>query len=315
MTRLGYAFWAVAAIDAALLLASLAMTLGSSSGQNDGGREMALFFFIIAPAVVLGLAMLLFHFGGVPLQVIALFIVLVPGLWFAKVRIEDRIVDRRIEANDRGVGYFDTEPMRQMGAAVVQRDVDTLMRIGRTVDVDTPGDDMTLMRLAVYSADARRSDGSELPVVRALLSLGAKPDPAMATAGMRADPALLELLLAAGGNPNLEPVAQRPLIFEVMSVITPRSFRLLAAHGLDLDSVSFGAPLPVQLAIYRRWDLLAIAIELGANTTRTRPDGRSVASELSLQVDEETAAGREVPADLLRARAVLIAHEAQRMKR
>ena len=308
MTRLAYlqwAFWVVAATDSALLLAMLVMTLNSSSGQNDGGREMALFFFIILPAVVLVLAILMFHFGPVWLKAVALLIVLVPGLWFGKVQIEDRLVDRRIAADRSGVGYFHTEPMRQMGAAVVQRDVDTLMRVGRTVDVDTPGDDMTLMRLAVYGPDARSSDGSELPVVRALLALGASPDAAMSTACMRTDPDLLEMLLAAGGNPNLEVAPQRPLVFETMSVITQRSFRVLVAHGLTLNSVSYRDPLPVQLAIYRRWDLLAIAIELGADTTRARPDGRTVASELASQIEEEKAAGREVPADLLRALAVL----------
>ena len=312
MTRLAYAFWAIAAIDAVLLLVMLVMTLQSSSGHNDGGREMALFFFIIAPAVVLGLAVLMFWLGPLPLKAIALLIVLVPGFWFAKVQIQDRIVDRQVAADRSGAGYFDTEPMRQMGVAVVQRDVATLKRVGPTVDVNASGREMTLMRLAVDGPDARRSDGSELPVVRALLDLGASPAPAMPIACMRLDPALLEMLLAAGGDPNLEVVAQRPLVFDTMSVITPRSFRILAAHGLDLNSVGYGDPLPVQLAIYRRWDLLAIAIELGADTSRTRRDGRSVDSELAVQIDEEKAAGREVPADLLRARAALDARQTKR---
>ena len=312
MTRLGWIFWSIAAIDAVLLLVMLVMTLQSSSGHNDGGREMALFFFIIAPAAVLGLAGLMFWFGPLPVKVIALLIVLVPGFWFAKVQIQNRIVDRQIAADRSGAGYFHTEPMRQMGVAVVQRDIGTLRRVGPTVDVNTPGREMTLMRLAVDGTDARRSDGSELPVVRALLELGASPAPAMPIACMRHDPALLEMLLAAGGDPNLEVVAQRPLVFDTMSVITPRSFRMLAARGLDLNSVGYGDPLPVQLAIYRRWDLLAIAIELGADTARTRPDGRSVAGELSLQIDEEKAAGREVPTNLLRARAALDARQAKR---
>lgn len=238
MTRLGWIFSSIAAIDAVLLLVMLVMTLQSSSGHNDGGREMALFFLIIVPAAVLGLASLMFWFGSLPVKVIALLIVLVPGFWFAKVQIQDRIVDRQIAADRSGAGYFHTEPMRQMGAAVVQRDVETLRRVGPTVDVNTPGREMTLLRLAVDGPDARRSDGSELPVVR--------------------------------------------------------------------------DPLPVQLAIYRRWDLLTIAIELGADTGRTRPDGRSVAGELSLQIDEEKAAEREVPVDLLRARAALDARQGKR---
>lgn len=306
MTRLGQVFWAIAAIDAALLAVLLVMTLQQPSVQNDGGREMGLFYFIMLPGLALVLAMLLFHFStSLPAKWVALFIVVMPGLYFAKSQIEHRIVDRAIAADRIGVGYFDTEPMRQMGAAVVKRDVETLMRLGPAVDVNAPGRDMTLMGLAVSSADMRVSDGSEMPVVRALLALGANADAAMEAACIRVDSDLLETLLAAGGNPNLKVGAQQALVFVTMSSITPRSFRLLARHGLDLNSKSYDDPLPVQLTIYRRWDLLAIAIELGADTKRARPDGRNVAGELASQIDEETKAGRVLPADLLRASALL----------
>ncbi len=308
MTRLGYAFWTIAAIDAVLLLVLAAMTLQSSAGQHDGGRELGLFFFIMLPGFVLALAMLMFHFSPwLPVKGIALFIVLVPGLWFAKVKIEDRIIDREIAANRAGTGYFDTEPMRQMGAAVVRRDVATLMRIGATVDVNTGGRDMTLLGLALSGPDARVSDGSEMPVVRALLALGAHADAGMHDACVRRDATLLETLLAAGGNPNLKIAGSVPLVFDTMSSITPQNFRLLAGKGLDLNTKYYDEPLPVQLAIYRRWDLLAIAIELGADTKLARPDGRNVADELASQIDEETRAGHEIPADLLGARAALVA--------
>ena len=306
MTRLAQVFWSIAAIDAALLVVFLVMTLQQRSSQNDGSREMGMFFFVIVPGFVLVLAMLLFHFSASwPWKSIALLVVVVPGLWFAKSQIEDWVVDRQIEADRTGAGYFETEPMRQMGVAVVNRDVATLKRIGPTLDVNAPGRDMTLMRLAVSGADARTSDGSELPVVRALLALGAHADDAMPTACVRVDSALLDMLLAAGGNPNLNPTGHQPLIFEVMSSITPPNFRLLASHGLDLNSKAYNDPLPVQLTIYRRWDLLAIAIELGADVSLSRPDGRNVADELVSQVDEEVKAGREPPADLLRARTAL----------
>ena len=319
MTRLGQVFWTIAAIDAVLLTLFFMMMLHSRSGQNDGGREMGFFYFGVVPAVVLGAGMLLFHFSASwPMKSIALFIVIVPAIWFAKSQVEDRLIDRRVEANRNGSGYFESEAMKQMGAAVVQRDVQTLMRIGPTVDVNTPGRDMTLMRLAVEGPDARTSNGSEMPVVRALLSLGAHADDAMPVACVRFDSALLELLLAAGANPNLGAVpqapqaAQQPLVFQVIRSLTPANFGLLAAHGLDLNSTSYGDPLPVQLTIHRRWDLLAIAIELGADLGRARPDGRNVTDELASQIAEETAAGREPPPALVRARKLLEARLSKR---
>jgi len=312
MTRLAQVFWSIAALDALALVVLLVLLLSDPHGQNDGGRQMGLFFFILLPALVLAAAMAMFRFGtSLPVKSIALFIVVVPAFWFAKVKIEERLVDRSIEADRQGVGYFDSEPLRKMGAAIVQRDVETLKRLGATVDVNTPGrDDMTLMQLAVTNADARTSDGSELPVVRALLALGAKADAGMEVACIRRDSELLEMLLAAGGDPNLKPAGQ-PFVFSVMSTITPRNFRLLAAKGLDLNSRSRGDPLPVQLVIYRRWDLLAIAIELGADTTLAREDGRTVAGELASQIEEAKKAGGDIPAGLLQARAAL---EASRRK-
>jgi hypothetical protein len=306
MSRLGRIFWAMAAIDAALLVFLLVTSLQDSAGAHDGGREMGLFFFVMLPGLALLFAVLLFRFSSsLPARSIALLIVVLPAAFLVDQQIEDRIIDRRIAADRAGVGYFDTEPMREMGAAVVQRDVATLMRVGPTVDVNAPGRDMTLMRLAVRADDARTSDGSELPVVRALLALGARPDDAMPDGCVRSDPALLQTLIDAGGHPNLLVTPDKPLIFDTMSSITPQNFRLLAEHGLDLDSQSRGDPLPVQLAIYRRWDLLAIAIELGADTKRARADGRTVAGELASQIDEETKAGRAIPEPLRQASAML----------
>jgi len=305
MTRLAQVFWGVTALDAALLLLALLVSLQDSGGARDGGREMGLVFFVLLPAGVLGLAALAFHFSGsIAVRAMALVVVLLPGLWWAKVQVDEVLTTRRMAANRAGTGFFDTEAMRRMGAAVMQHDVPTLMRLGPGVDVNTPGRDMTLLRLA---AEALEPDGQELPVVRALLALGARADQAMPAAVARDDPALLEMLLAAGAHPNLQNAYGQPLIFDVKSSIPPRSFRLLAAHGLNLDSVSYGDPLPVQLAIYRRWDLLAIAIELGADTARTRDDGRSVAGELAAQADEALKAGRDVPAELQQARALLVA--------
>jgi hypothetical protein len=308
MMRLGQVFWVLAAADAVLILTAWAMALQDRGGSHDGGRTMGLFFFVLLPAAVLALAMLLFHFSTAwPVKAVALVIVVVPGLWFLKTQATNGLIERSLEADRHGSGYFDSQAMKQMGAAVVARDVATLMRVGPSVDVNAPGREMTLMRLAVASPDARLSDGRELPVVRALLKLGARPDDALPVACVRVDAALLELLLSAGANPNLRVRPQQPLVFDVMQSLTPPNFRLLLAHGLDVDSTSNGDPLTVQLAIHRRWDLLAIAIEQGADLSRTRSDGRNLAGELARQIAEETQAGRVASPDLLQAQRRLAA--------
>jgi hypothetical protein len=307
MIRISQLFWCVVGIEAALLLALFVIALQDRAGAHDGGRAMGIFFYVVVPALALALAVALFYFSAsVMARSIALFVVLVPAIWFAKSRIEERLIDRQIEARRSGVGYFASDAMRQMGSAVVRRDVATLLSVGRGVDVNTVGlDDMTLMRLATDLPDPRYSDGSELPVVRTLLALGANADTAMPAACARSDSALLDTLLAAGGNPNLMLHDDGPLVFTVMSIITPHNFRRLAAQGLNLDTRSRGDPLAVQLVIYRRLDLLMIAIELGADMTLARPDGRTVQGEIAAQIAEHASTGREIPDDLLLARTAL----------
>lgn len=306
MTRLGLVFWSVAGIEAGLLAIFCVVALADRGGQHDGGRAMGLFFYVLLPALVLLAAMALFHFSAAwPVQALALLIVAAPGLWFAQAQVGGWLVQRRVEANRQGTGYFAGAAMQQLGAAVVQRDVATLLRIGPTVDINTPGRGMTLLRLAVEGPDARISDGSELPVVRTLLALGARADDALPIACVRFDSALLEQLLAAGADPNLQVAPQQPLVFQVIGSLTPANFRLLAAHGLNLDSRDSSGPLPVQLAIHRRWDLLGLAIQRGADMRRARPDGRTVAGELASQIAQEHAAGRTPSAELLRAARLL----------
>ncbi|MGM9483316.1 hypothetical protein ACS5PN_19120 [Roseateles sp. NT4] len=308
MTRLTQVFWVVAALDAALLVLALGMSLRGDGGR-DGGREMGLFFFVLLPALLLVMAALSFHFSASRIwRGLALGVVLLPAIWWTQVQIQEWLITRRMAAKRAGTGYFDTEAMRRMGAAVVQRDVAALLHLGRGVDVNTPGHhNMSLLRLAVQGLE-----GDDLSVVRALLDLGARADDALPAAVMRSDPALLEMLLAAGGNPNLQVSPGLPLIFDMMSTVTPGNFRLLVAHGLDVDSVCRGDPLPVQLAIYRRWDLLLIALEGGADMARLREDGRGVAGELASQAEAERQAGRSVPAALRQALDLLAAQARQR---
>jgi hypothetical protein len=48
-------FWTALALDAVLLAVLLVLSL-AGSGHSDGGREMALLFYIIVPALIFGLS-------------------------------------------------------------------------------------------------------------------------------------------------------------------------------------------------------------------------------------------------------------------
>lgn len=72
------AFWTGVAVDAVLFVVLLVMTL-QASGHNDGGREMAIAFYIVLPALVVGLAVLLYVFCAHPVgRGLALLVVAAP---------------------------------------------------------------------------------------------------------------------------------------------------------------------------------------------------------------------------------------------
>jgi hypothetical protein len=171
---------------------------------------------------------------------------------------------------------------------------------------------MTLLALAAERA-AEDTSGptppSALQVVQALLALGAKPAQAMETALKLKDPALLRALLDAGGDPNMPASNGQPLVFSWVAVMPLDNLRLLAKHGLDLDSSFHGDPLAFVFAIHRRRDLLAFLIEQGADVGRPRPDGRTAPGEVQAQIDEALKERSPIPPELLQVKAMLDARK------
>ena len=82
-------FWAVVAVDTALFLILLISGL-MESGHADGGREMGLAFYVILPAIFIGLAVLMYvRSTSVIARWLALVIVAGPGLLIAGARVRD----------------------------------------------------------------------------------------------------------------------------------------------------------------------------------------------------------------------------------
>lgn len=311
-------FWSVVTLDALLFIGLFVASLGASN--HDGGRDMGIFFFIVVPVVILGMAVLLHVFTeSVVWHVLALIVVAGPGLVLVYSQARDLYIDRVIAQNRSGAGYFSDSPMRAMAVAVVQRDLPAMRKLGRVVNVNiVGGGDVTLLSLAVERAFERdwppanakplpASAGSHLEVVQTLLDLGAKPGPGIDGALKLAEPDILRLLLKAGGDPNTIASNEQPVVFRWLRSMSVETLRVLIDHGLDLNTTDRGDPLAVVVTIGQRWDLLALLIERGADISKPRPDGRNVAGELAGQVKEATEAGHAVPPDLLRARALAAA--------
>ncbi len=78
------------------------------------------------------------------------------------------------------------------------------------------------------------------------------------------------------------------------------NLRLLVQHGLDVNVIQYKTPLAVEVTLKRRWDLLLLLAQSGADLRKPRNDGRNVADELAIRVEEAKSEGHEPPPDLLR---------------
>jgi len=303
-------FWAVVALDLASFLGLLISMLVQRGGSESGGREMGIAFFVIAPLLLIGVAVLLYVFTRSPVwKIIALIIVAGPGLFIAGGRIRSAYIDYVVRQNALGRGYFSTSEMKAMGAAVVEADLATLQRIGPTVDINAVGErGTTLIGMATeqaFDAPDEKRAGRRRAAIETLLRLGAKPGPAMSAALKVNDPAILEALLNAGADPNALTEQGSPLVFEWLSIMPVENLRLLVQHGLNVNVIQYNTPLAVEVTLKRRWDLLLLLAQSGADLAKPRDDGRNVAGELAIRVEEAKSEGREPPPELLRVRELL----------
>ncbi|MEO8139958.1 MAG: ankyrin repeat domain-containing protein [Gemmatimonadota bacterium] len=304
-------FWGVVALDTLLFLVLLIATLRDTRA-SDGGKEMGLFFFILVPCCIIGLAVLLFVYArSAGWRILALLIVAGPGLFLTGSRLRDAWIGHIIREKNSGRGYFSGRALREMGAAVVQRDTVAITRLAPTLDINTVGErGKTFLGLAVEQAfdapDSADPRPSSLVVAQTLLSLGAKPEPGLEEATKRKDPSILRALLEAKADPNFRLDDRGPVVFEWLGVMPVENLRLLIDHGLDINCVgSNGTPLVVAIGEAQRWDLVELLLQRGADPARADRDGRTIGQFVDELVTDRTRNGDEVGEDLLRIQTLL----------
>ena len=233
-------FWAAVALDTVLFVVLLVLGL-AQKGISDGGREMALIFSVIIPAIVVGGGALLFlKSESSAWRGIGLFIVAGPGLFIAAARLRSAAIDYQVRQNSDGSGYFSAREMKLAGTAVVHGDTAALASLGPKLDVNTKGrHGMTLMELAltqVLDSTASRN------VVRALLARGADPNTGLENAIKASDGLMLATLLDAGAKPNFAD-DRGPVVFQWLGVTPIANFTTLLDHGLDVNLLDHSGSL------------------------------------------------------------------------
>src|SRR4051812_12156217 len=95
-------FWAFVVLDAALLVILVVLGIVDPGGR-DGGREMAMIFFVIVPAIVVGGGVLLFlKTESSVWRTVALLIVAGPGLFIGGARLRSAAIDYQVHQNSLG---------------------------------------------------------------------------------------------------------------------------------------------------------------------------------------------------------------------
>ena len=323
-SKMNVAFWSIAGIEGLVLAVFCVMFLADDNkGNHDGGRSMALFFFLIIPGAVLGLAILLHvFFTSAVMRGIALLIVISPAIILVVAKGDDFYDTYQAKQREQGRGYFSGRAMRAMATAVAQADVLLVEKLAPTVDINSVGDSgITLLWVATdinTPLAANVAPETRLALVQTLLKLGAKPNrvsgpdsevsPVLLSALNMKESAVAKALLDASADPNALSNTGASMLFAATGSMPVESLRLLMDHGADVNATWQGAPFSVWVCLDRRWDLLSLLIERGIDVSRTytKDDLRTAASFVATAIEEARAKGHEPEASLLRVQSLII---------
>lgn len=323
-SKMNVAFWSIAGIEGLVLAVFCVMFLADDNkGNHDGGRSMALFFFLIIPGAVLGLAILLHvFFTSAVMRGIALLIVISPAIILVVAKGDDFYDTYQAKQREQGRGYFSGRAMRAMATAVAQADIPLVEKLATTVDINSVGDSgITLLWVATdinTPQAANVTPETRLALVQTLLKLGAKPNrvsgpdsevsPVLLSALNMKESAVAKALLDAGADPNALSNTGASMLFAATGSMPVESLRLLMDHGADVNATWQGAPFSVWVCLDRRWDLLSLLIERGIDVSRTytKDDLRTAASFVATAIEEARAEGHEPEASLLRVQSLII---------
>lgn len=299
---LGWVLLALEALFVAMLFVQRNM------GDDAAGRGMATGFAIMLTPVV-GIAGALFLWGqrGGPAPVLwlALAVIYAPvGLGVVNLaRGTFRKIDR--DAARAQFGKFDEPHLDAIAEAIDRYDVEAVTRLAAEAKPDwTRRDpiDHTILGHAIHRALETGAPPASVEVVRALLAAGAPPardvmSPARTQRSVTdhelvyhvygcgdQGAAVLEALLAAGADPNVNDEDGRPILFSTYGRVA--TVAVLARHGanlraLDTRSDYLGWSALMFWSKLATWDMALFFLEHGVPPEHTAPDGQNLASVLA----------------------------------
>ena len=295
MTLLNKIYWSIVIIEVLAFLVLFVATLGPSpnAGGNDGGKEMNLVFGIILPMVVLGVVSLIYwKTSSQVLHVILLLVVTAPVALMANVWIIRPWMDQR--TGETGSWYYKDPVLKTFLAAISRLDTNQVRELAKRVDINAVselgGTGFTPLVFAVKRAVEKDTKGrpgtGRMDMVRLLLSLGAKPNPALVSACEDGSGEVMRLLLDAGADPNHrvgEGEFEEPAFFACLSRPAGlESLKVLTDRGANLDVVTANGRRPIKAAaLYACWETVLFLHERGAKLDAPETNGMTVAESVA----------------------------------
>lgn len=272
-------FWLLFGVEMTAIVVMFVKSLDSPS--ESGGREMAQFFFMFLPAVVLVAAALLFGFStSRTARGAALFVALVPVV--AILYFQGRDVLWRHQFDRLTAGQFQDANQQELAKAILSDNALKVQRLAKQTKLNEPSgaDGLTLLNLAL-----RENKPGVTQIVAALLDAGADPNRSseagwaqpLSRAISTNHSEVITLLLDHGANPNAVSASGEPVFFAPLSDYYgdgPKYLVQLLDRGADPNAVDKEGRTALMLAaIFGNASAINILLDRGAD--KTRKDNKS----------------------------------------
>jgi ankyrin repeat protein len=183
---------------------------------------------------------------------------------------------------------FPTAPLRAAAAAAERGDVaelQSLARGGVNLDEET-SQGVTLL---IYEIAKKHEIA-----VRALLAAGANPNALtklgsspMQAAGGSSDPRFLEILIDAGGDPDLKNPRGEPLLHQTINAMRMQNVRVLVKRGANIEARDpSGRTTVLKLAYLNQYEEVHHLLQAGADPSAKDSTGRDLKALASIPVPD-----------------------------
>jgi len=192
--------------------------------------------------------------------------------------------------------YF-TGPQLVLAKAIQSADSESVIRLSKTTDLNTPGNEhFTLLLFALNEVMYNGNPQKRLDIVTELVRAGA--DPQQAQPNARGTPAQmmamgdkdiwLKALLDGGLDPNSrDKLLNVPLIFSALSAKNTATLALLIERGADINTRDTLGETPLVDAFFRTdFDKVYFLLEHGANPNPVNKQGRSFSQMLDRNLQQ-----------------------------